>query len=437
MMMADFSSIHFIVRMNGIDGRGGDFFLLIGRVLIQLRLLMAEPDTLPDVKSNRLLSLDTYRGLVMLLLCIEGPNWDWQAEVVAANPDSGFWHFVTHQSHHVTWAGCAIWDLIQPSFMFMVGVAMAYSYSKRQRLGETFGKMLRHAAVRAVILILLGVFLRSTDSDGGGTQWTFEDVVTQIGLGYVFLFLLWNRPFKIQAMAAGGILAGYWALFAFWPVAETAGNPEGYPLAEGFFAHWNLNANPAHYFDTWFLNLFPREEAFVFHPEGYNTLNFVPSLAIMIFGLMAGEWLRRPEPSNRQKFSRLAMAGGIGILAGLVLHFAHVCPLVKKTWTPTFTVFSGGCCLLILASLYAVIDMWKCQRWTFPFVVAGMNSIALYIMVWLIPGWVNETLQTHFGEHYAGFFGVPYEHMLQNLICGMVLWLVALWMWRNRIFLRI
>jgi predicted acyltransferase len=385
--------------------------------------------------SGRLLSLDVYRGLVMLFLCVEGPNWDWQGIVETGNPDSGFWHFVAHQTHHVTWAGCMIWDLIQPSFMFMVGVAMAYSYGKRERLGDSFAKMLGHACVRALVLILLGVFLRSTDSES--TQWTFEDVVTQIGLGYVFLFLLWNRPFKVQAIATGAILMGYWALFALSPVVETAGNPEGYPIYEGFFAHWNLNANPAHSFDVWFLNLFPRDEAFLLHPEGYNTLNFVPSLGIMLMGLMAGEWLRKPEPEMSRRFGRLAMVGGICVAAGLALHFAHVCPLVKKTWTPAFTVFSGGCCLLILAALVWIVDVRKWQKWTFPFVVAGMNSVALYVMVWMLPDWINGTLKTHLSAGYAGFFGATYEGLMQNLICGVVLWLIALWMWRRKIFLRI
>lgn len=387
------------------------------------------------VKPERLLSLDTFRGMVLILLCVEGPNWVWQADILAANPDSGFWQFIAHHSHHVTWVGCVVWDMIQPSFMFMVGVAMAYSYSKRQRLGDAYGKMLRHAVVRAVILILLGVFLRSAASDS--TQWTFEDVVTQIGLGYVFLFLLWNKPFKVQAIAAGLILLGYWAMFALWPVSATAGNPEGYPMFDGFFAHWNLNANPAHHFDVWFLNLFPRDAAFAFHPEGYNTLNFIPSLAIMVFGLMAGEWLRNPEPGRGEKFGRLAIAGVIGILAGVSLHCLHVCPLVKKTWTPAFTVFSGGWCLLILAALYGLVDILRWRRWTFPFVVAGMNSIALYSMIWLLPEWINKTFQTHLGEHYAGFLGTPCESLMQNLICGLVLWLIAFWMWRKKIFLRI
>lgn len=389
------------------------------------------------LQKQRLTSLDTYRGLVLALLCLEATRWDWVHIAASAHEGSGVWAFIEHHFSHVSWVGAGLWDMIQPSFMFMVGVSMAYSYGKRLREGDSFAKMLFHAIWRAVVLILLGVFLRSSGADI--TQWTFEDVITQIGLGYVVLFLLWNRGFRAQITTAVGILIAYWLLFALWPVGKTAGwgwGDEVAPVFEGFRAHWNVNANPAHYFDTWFLNLFPRSETFAFHPEGYNTLNFIPSLSIMIFGLCAGELLRLERPAAF-KMKWLVMMGGLGILLGLGLHFSGLCPLVKKTWTPAFTLFSGGIALCFLAFLYWLIDLCGVKFWTGPFVVMGMNSIALYVMLWLIPGWINGTLQTHFGEHYAGCFGAPFEPLMQNLIVAVFLWLICYWMYRRRLFLRI
>ncbi len=392
------------------------------------------PAPAPVPTGQRLLSLDAYRGLVLALLCIEGPQWGWQEAIVEAYPDSGFWNFVAHQTDHIAWAGCVLWDMIQPSFMFMVGVSMAYSYAKRARLGHRRVRMLGHAATRALVLILLGVFLRSIDEEQ--TYWTFEDVLTQIGLGYVFLFLLWGKKPRVQVAAAVGILVGYWALFAFYPLRETAGNPRNYPQFTGFLAHWNLNANPAHAVDTWFLNLFPREQPFAFHPSGYNTLNFIPSLAIMIFGLQAGEVLRSERP-ERRKAARLALAGLALATAGYLLHVLGICPLVKKTWTPAFTVFSGGWCLLILAALYYLVDILNWKKWTFPLVVIGTNSIALYIMIHLFPGWIDRMLHTHIGDGYAGIFGEPFSDLVRNLACALLLWLVCLWMYKRKIFLRI
>lgn len=253
----------------------------------------------PEVHSSRLVSLDAYRGLVLLQLCLEEPHSKWWQAVQAAHPDSGFWSVVTHQMHHVEWIGCVAWDLIQPSFMFMVGVSMVWSYAKRQRNGDSWPKMLGHVLWRSAILILLGVFLRSAGKEQ--TYWTFEDVLTQIGLGYTFLFLLWNRSEKFQWIAFASLLIGYWLLFAVTPIFETAGNPRELPLATGFLAYWNVNANPAHSFDVWFLNLFPRANPFESHSSGYNTLNFIPSLAIMILGLIAGGWLKS-ECSQGKKF---------------------------------------------------------------------------------------------------------------------------------------
>jgi len=391
----------------------------------------------PVQKKQRLTSLDTYRGLVLALLCLEATRWDWVHVAAHAYPESRFWAFMEHHFSHVAWVGCSLWDLVQPSFMFVVGVAMAYSYAKRQREGDSYTKMLGHASRRALVLIILGVFLRS--SDAAQTYWTFEDVITQIGLGYVALFLLWGRGFKAQLGAAGGILLAYWLLFALTPIGDPAGwkwEDETPHLFSGFLAHWNINANPAHYFDLGFLNLFPREEAFTFHPEGYNTLNFIPSLAVMIFGLCAGELLRS-ERVPKQKLLILLSCGAAGILAGWLLHIFGLCPLVKKTWTPAFSLFSGGWCLVILGGLYWLIDMRGIKRWTFPLVVMGMNSIALYVMIWLIPGWIDATLQTHLDSGYAGFFGPAFEPLMQNLIVGLILWSICWWMYRRGIFLRI
>ena len=385
-------------------------------------------------KSTRLLSLDTYRGLVLLLLCIEAPLWAWWTPIQEAFPNSAFWEAITFHGQHVTWVGCAVWDLIQPSFMFMVGVSMTYSLSKRKRLGDSWGKMLMHVIYRSVVLILLGVFLRSVHSSQ--TNWTFEDVLSQIGLGYTFLFLVWNRPRKIQWFIVAAILVGYYLLFALTPVYQTAGNPEGYPMWEGYLANWNLNANPAHFADVWFLNLFSRETPFTFHESGYNTLNFIPSLAIMILGLIAGELLRS-EKSDGVKLTSLLSLGVCSLALGYFLDYAGVCPLVKKTWTPTFTIFSGGWCMIILGVLYGTIDIAKIRVWNFPLIVIGMNSIALYIMLHFLPELIDSTFKIHIGENYSHFLGLHFSKLVTNAISGIVLWAICFWMYRRKIFLKI
>ena len=136
--------------------------------------------------------------------------------VQEALPNSGFWSFLAYNQDHVAWAGCSLHDLIQPSFSFLVGVALPYSLASRQQTGQTIGWQWFHALRRSLILVLLGIFLRSMGRDL--TNFTFEDTLTQIGLGYPFLFALgFARP-TVQWIAFASILVGYWLLFISYPL---------------------------------------------------------------------------------------------------------------------------------------------------------------------------------------------------------------------------
>jgi predicted acyltransferase len=387
--------------------------------------------------NDRLVSLDAYRGLTMLAMASGGLG----LHRVAQNfPESGFWKFIGYEFEHVDWVGCALWDLIQPSFMFMVGVAMAYSCASRQAHGQSYGRMFAHAVTRAFMLVLLGVFLRS---DGRSqTNFTFEDVLSQIGLGYVFLFLLWGRPRWFQFGAAITILVGYWCYFYYWPLpAEgfdyaSVGVPGNWPHLEGIAAHWDKNTNAAAAFDAWFLNLFPRAKPFVYNGGGYLTLSFIPSLATMVFGLLAGELLRGPR-INGQKLSGLIVAGVAGLVSGQLLDATGICPIVKRIWTPSWAIFSTGWTCLILAAFFGIADVLKVRRWTFPLIVVGMNSITMYCMAQLITGWLHRTLKTHFGQSIFDFLGKPYEPFLVHLWVLVAMWLVCYGLYRQRIFIRI
>jgi predicted acyltransferase len=394
---------------------------------------------------QRLRSLDAYRGLIMILLAFVGFGLaDVAAEHLEVQPDSAFWLTVRYQFRHVEWAGCALWDMIQPSFMFMVGVAMAFSYAKRKRLGHSYPRMLLHAIWRSIVLILLGVFLMSNWATS--TNWSFVNVLTQIGLGYTFLFLLWERSFRTQALAAAIILVGTWLLYVCYP-GSGLDTDQGAPAVgvEGSWARkhlaeiapaWHKNANIGHAVDVPLLNRFPREKPFEFNKGGYHTINFIPSLATMLFGLMCGELLRS-DRSARRKLIILLMVGIGGLVIGWILHVSGVCPIVKRIWTPAWALFSTGWCCLILAALYAVIDVLRFRLWAFPLVVVGMNSIAMYCMFQLLRPWTAKTLQTHFGQGIFQVCGPLWQPMVQATLVGFCLWLVCLWMYRQKIFVRI
>ncbi len=399
---------------------------------------------MPPPLPPRLVSLDAYRGFIMLAMASSG--FAFHQVVQKMEDPSPLWQFLGFQFEHVPWVGCAFWDLIQPSFMFMVGVAIPFSLAARTARGDTYPQQLGHAARRALILILLAVFLsspeplpRSTSPPmGPTTNWVFVNVLAQIGLGYVFVFLLAGRGFWTQLTAVVAILASYTLLLGLYPAPpadfdwKAVGVPADWPHLTGWFAHWDKNSNAAHFFDVWFLNLFPRQEPFRFNGGGYQTLNFVPSMATMILGLMAGEMLLRPH-SPARKFTLLVLAGVVCLALGMVLG-ETVCPIVKRIWTPSWAVYSAGWTFAMLAAFYGVIDVVGFRRWSFPLVVVGMNSIAMYCMSQQSRGYVRRNLEIHLGRWWLQGEYAPIVAATAILV---VLWLVCLWLYRQRIFLRI
>jgi len=389
--------------------------------------------------AQRNVAVDVYRGFVMLLMMAEVLQF---SRVSAAFPTSWFWSFLALNQTHVQWAGCSLHDTIQPGFSFLVGVALPYSIASRLAKGGTFGKLFAHALWRSLLLIALGIFLRSMDRSQ--TYFTFEDTLTQIGLGYPFLFLLGFRPPRWTWWALGAILSGYWLAWALYPVAgpgfdwSSVGVTAAWHAQHnytGFLAHWNKNYNLGNTFDQWFLNLFPREHPFVFNEGGYLTLSFIPTLGTMILGLVAGRWLRAAAPKIPMR--RLLLAGLGGVAAGLLLHFTHVCPVVKRIWTPAWTLFSGGLCFWFLAAFSWIIDVKRYRKWAYPLVVIGMNSIAAYCIAHFFEEFFSSSFRIHLGAHFFAFLGAGLEPLLRGAAILACYWLLLFWMYRRKIFLKI
>jgi heparan-alpha-glucosaminide N-acetyltransferase len=408
---------------------------VVNDILLQSTSEKTPAKALPAVQRN--IAVDAYRGLVMLLMMGEVLEF---ARVSHALPGNWFWGILAYNQTHVEWSGCSLHDLIQPSFSFLVGVALPYSIASRLRKGATFGKLFAHALWRSLILVALGIFLRSIHSSQ--TYFTFEDTLTQIGLGYPFLFLLGFRPARWQWWAFGLILTGYWLAWAVYPAPGSAFN---YPAVgvpahwahnfTGFASHWNKNSNLGNTFDQWFLNLFPRKEPFVDNGGGYLTLSFIPTLGTMILGLAAGRWFRAFAPKIPIK--RFVIAGVIGIAAGLLLHFTGICPIVKRIWTPAWTLFSGGICFLFLAAFSWVIDVKGFRKWSFPLVVVGVNSIAAYLIAHLFEDFIKSSLHIHLGSRLFQIFGTAYEPFLLGFAVLLMYWVLLFWMYRRKIFLKI
>ena len=398
---------------------------------------VAEPKRIAE-GVTRLVSLDAFRGMVMTLMLGERMRLP---EVARAFPHSAMWALIAFNTEHVDWQGCSLHDLIQPAFSFLVGAALPFSIASRKRKGEAFGHMFGHAVRRALILIFLGIFLRSLTSPQ--TYFTFEDTLTQIGLGYVFLFLLGFTRARTQMVVLILILICFWAAFALYPAPgpqleyARVGVPQNWTHNyTGFLSHWNKNSNLSWAFDVWFLNLFPREHPFVFNEGGWSTLSFIPTLGTMIMGLLAGEWLKAAG-SKEQKLRGLIIAGIGLVLLGLACQWTGICPIVKRVWTSSYTLYSGGLVVLILAGFYALIEWKGWRRWAFPLVVVGMNSIAVYVMSWTMSDFFGNALDRHVGGAIAAIAGPTLQPVLHGFAIMLIFWLILLWMYRRKIFLRI
>ena len=388
--------------------------------------------------TTRLVSLDVFRGFVMVLMLGEVMRL---FDVARAFPHSLLWRVIAFNTQHVEWQGCSLHDLIQPAFSFLVGAALPFSIASRKMKGQTFGPMLGHAIRRALLLIFLGFFIRSLHSTQ--TYFTFEDTLTQIGLGYVFLFLLGFTRVRTQLVTLVLILICFWAAFVLYPApgpqfdyARVGVPPDWHHLYTGFLSHWNKNSNLSWAFDVWFLNLFPREQPFIFNEGGWSTLSFIPTLGTMIMGLLAGEWLKA-KGSKEQKLRGLLIAGAGLVLLGLVCQWAGICPIVKRVWTSSYTLYSGGLVVLILAGFYALLDWKGWRRWAFPLIVVGMNSIAIYLMSWTMESFVSGALDRHFGTAISVIAGPTFQPVLHGFLVMLIFWLILYWMYRRKIFLRI
>ena len=394
--------------------------------------------------SARLFSLDAYRGLIMLALAFNGFGLEATAKrALQENPESSFWKLVQYQFSHVEWVGCALWDLIQPSFMFMVGVSMAYSYLKRSEQGDSWWTMFRHAVTRAIILVVLGIFLISNGAES--TNWSLMNVLTQIGLGYVFLFLMWRRATWLQWLTLAGILLATLAAYQW-------GNTGGVDLEQGADevgvsaawaqnhlqavpSAWHKNANLGHRVDLVVLNWLPQPTPFVYNGGGYQSINFFASLATMILGLILGE-LIRGNRTNGYKVVAMYLISILLVGAGLVSsHYG--CPIVKRIWTPSWALFSGGICTAILASFFLVMDVWRFRFGAVILTVFGVNSIAVYVMYMLLRPWTAQSLKTHLGNDLFLKLGTIYEPLLQSTAVGCCFWLACYLMYRAKIFIRV
>jgi predicted acyltransferase len=356
----------------------------------------------------RLVSLDAFRGFIMFWI-VGGSVLMRGLQALGHHPviDS-----VIYQLNHTSWEGLRFYDCIWPSFMLMVGVSVPFSYAKRS-LTQTHSEMLAHALKRVAALFLLGS-LRESVHLGVPRLIELSSALQPIAIAYLVAFLLVRKSPRFQALVGGLILAGYALLLALVPV-----NGVG-------TGSYKLNANLVYAVD---LALLPHRASQPEFLEGWGTiLSTIPTLSTTILGLWLGQFLQ----SNRPAKSKMAVIASIGA-AGLVLGFilSPWVPVIMKIWTASYGILSASWACLMFLAFYWIVDVLGYRKWAFPFVVIGMNALAVYLSETLtrlhsVVGILTHGLETALGPFgplfgAAAFFGVE--------------WLILFWMYRRKIFL--
>ena len=369
--------------------------------------------------ASRLVSLDLFRGATIAAMILVNN---------AGDEGKSYWPL-----QHAEWNGWTPTDLVFPFFLFIVGVAMAFSFSSRLKRGESRWPLLRHVLWRGLMLFALGLFLNGFPNRYLLSSWRVYGVLQRIAVCYVITaaFALWSNR-RGWIFAAVGCLAGYWVLMRYVPVPGFGVPTHDIPLLDpdrNLVAWLDRKLLAGHLYDH------TRD------PEGL--ISTIPAIATCLLGLLTGDWLRGARPA-KTKVAGMALFGLLGVISGEVCN--HWFPINKKMWTSSFVLLTAGLALLCLALCYWILDvkLWR-GRWTTPLLVFGMNPIAAYFFAEAI---------SHLLSHVSTSSGTMWdEAVYQNLFeplgsaakasllyagCYVLMCWVAMWvLYRKRIFLKI
>ncbi|MGA2628700.1 MAG: hypothetical protein ABSG54_00675 [Terriglobia bacterium] len=348
---------------------------------------------------ERSVALDAFRGFIMFTLASHGFGFN----ALQHDPN---WGRIASWFEHVDWTGGVFWDMIQPSFMFMVGVAMPFALAARAARGATRRDNLKHVASRAIKLLLLSNFL--TIASEQVFQFQLINVLAQMAFTYFLTYLIIQMKFRWQVAAAAGLLVFHSALFFIFP------GPEGPFSKEG---------NIGQVIDKFILG---RN-----YSEYYLTINFICSTVTTLFGAWVGMLLRTEKPMA-EKLRTLAISAVAAFAGGLALSL--VIPNVKHIWTASWTLYSTGWVLLMMLAFILLIDVAGYKRVAFPLVVVGMNSIFIYSCSYLARGSMDHMVRAFTGGYQ--FIGAL-APVAQHCTIMLVLWYLCYWLYKHKIFIKL
>jgi len=355
-------------------------------------------------EQNRIFSIDFFRGFTMFMLVggLEGLFGKLSPE--ETGPVVRFFH---EQLSHVPWEGLHFWDLIQPFFMFIVGVAMPFSISRRWARGDSWEKTFRHVLTRCFFLLAIGWAISSTPTNSN-----FNNVMAQLSVTYLIAFLIMRKPVKWQLIISFALILVSDLLYRFWPV-------EGYnqPFVAGQnFGSWTdmmLTGSLDH--------------------GNWVPFNAIPTSAHTIWGVLVGMLLMK-EWTHRKKIMVLLLTGIAGVIAGYLMN--PFIPIIKHICTSSFIIVSGGWCLIAMALSYWLVDVLNFRKVPMFFAVFGMNPLFIYLMGGSFRSFFGR-LVNPFLYRILGWTGEVTIIVISTLIVAVMLWYVCYFLYKNKIFIRL
>jgi predicted acyltransferase len=372
----------------------------------------------PGTASSRLMSLDLFRGATIALMILVNDPGDGRAS---------YWPL-----KHADWNGWTPTDLVFPFFLFIVGVAMAFSFTSRLQRGEARTHLFKHVAWRGLALAGLGIFLNGFPNHFGLDHWRFYGVLQRIAICYVITSALelWTN-WRTQLAVAFACLVGYWVLMRYVPVPGFGIPTHDMPLLDP-------DRNIAAWLDR---------KLFMGHlyegtrdPEG--VLSTIPALATCLAGLLTGKWLRTANSAAKKAVAMLA----VGVLAILVGKTWDVWfPINKKLWTSSYVIFAAGLALICLAACYWVVDVKRLRgAWTKVILVLGTNAIAAYFFSEFVAKLIENihigglTIQQFIYQRLFAPFASPANASLLFAVMYVAFcWGALALLYRKRIFIKI
>jgi predicted acyltransferase len=366
-----------------------------------------------NLSRGRLISLDVFRGITMFLLVAEGTRLYTSLEHLV-NPES-FWGKIVTQFTHHPWNGLRFWDLVQPYFMFIVGVAMAFSLVKRSSQGASWMDAFKHILIRCGLLLLFGVMLHCGYSHK--LVWELWNVLSQLSFTILVAFLIFKLPIRTQLIISFALLLITDLTYRFFPVS-------------GF----NQPFVPDQNFGSWMDMLLMGKLNY----GHWVAINCVPTAAHTIWGVLAAKILMKDKSEN-YKLKILGLAGLIGVVVGYGMDWSGLTPIIKRICTSSFVIVSGGWCLLTLTFLYWLVDILGFQRWTKFFTIVGMNSIFIYLFSETVG---HQWFNTFIGIFTNGFFTMagmaePLMAVLTALVVLLLEWGLCYWLYKHKILIKI